>query len=140
LEAYSSDPATVARYLGREYVGRETSTAVMASGLTVSDLCRMAREGDGRARDAIAITGRYLGTGLAGVINALNPARIIVGGQITGAWDLLEPLIRSGIRERALTAEAAETPVGVDPDHAETRLRGAGALVVAPVFAAPEIA
>ena len=140
MEAHTSDPATVARYLGIDLSGREASRAVRESGITVKDLVDRANAGDDRAREAIMATGRFLGIGLAGIINALNPASIIVGGEIVGAWDLLEPLLVSAVRERALTSSAANTHIGVDRDHAETRIRGAAALVVAQMFSAPEVA
>jgi hypothetical protein len=44
------------------------------------------------------------------------------------------------VEARTLTAAAGRTPVTVDDDYAETRLRGAATLVVAPAFAAPRIA
>lgn len=97
-----------------------------------------AREGDERALEAITATGRHLGVGIAGIINAVDPGRIIVGGATTRAWNVIEPLIEGSIRERALTSAAAEMPVGVDPDHGRTRLCGAAPLVVAPAFAAPD--
>jgi predicted NBD/HSP70 family sugar kinase len=140
LEAYTSDVATLARYLGIEFEGRETYRLVQEAGITFSDLVHRLRAGDEKAREALRVTGDYLGTGLAGIVNALNPDRVIVGGEIAQAWDFVEPLVRSEIRARALTASASATTIEVDQHHAETRIRGAAALVVAPVFAAPQIA
>ena len=60
-------------------------------------------------------TAHYLGIGLAGIVTALSPARILVGGEITGAWDLMEDVIAERIRERTLTAAAAATPVTAVP-------------------------
>ncbi len=140
LETFISDAATLARYLDHEFEGRRTTRAMRESGLRVSDLVKRARSGDRTARAAITVTGRYLGIGLASVINALNPARIIVGGEITAAWDLLEPLFRLEVQRRGLTSPALVTPIGYDADHNRTRLLGAGALVVGRAFAAPTIA
>ena len=39
-------------------------------------------------------------------MNALDPDRIYVGGEITTAWDLLEPTVRAALGERALLAVA----------------------------------
>ena len=52
-----------------------------------------------------------MGVGLAGIINGLNPARVYVGGEITAAWDQLQPIIRAGIESRALTKATAATPI-----------------------------
>ena len=85
-------------------------------------------------------SGHYLGIGLAGIINALNPARIVIGGEITEGWDLIEARVRAAARSRTLTAAAADTPIITEGARIYPRLRGATALVVAPMFAAPEIA
>jgi predicted NBD/HSP70 family sugar kinase len=75
------------------------------------------------------------------VVNALNPAQIFVGGEITAAWDVVAPAVRAALAERALTDEAAATPVVAElPRDACRGLRGAAALVAAPVFAAPQVA
>lgn len=140
LESFVSDPATVARYVHRGLTGRPSGRGRGEGIPRVVDVVDLARAGDAEAREAIATTGRYLGVGLAAIINALNPGWIVVGGDITGAWDLMEAVIHAELSSRTLTASAAATPIGIDPDYAETRLRGAAALVVAPAFSAPQIA
>ncbi|HEU0080306.1 MAG TPA: ROK family protein, partial [Longimicrobiaceae bacterium] len=104
------------------------------------DLVARARSGDAAAVSALRETGRYLGVGIANIINSISPARIVVGGEITAAWDLIEPAVRDSIQERTLTAASAATPVVVEAGDAYLRLRGASALVVAPVFVAPRVA
>ena len=105
----------------------------------MDDVIRRAGNGDERARAALVETGRYLGLGLSVIVNALNPAQIFIGGEITAAWDLVEPSIRAEIGQRALTRQAAETPVIPEPGGGLPRLRGAIALVAAPAFAAPQV-
>ena len=82
----------------------------------------------------------YLGLGLGALVNAVDPARIYLSGEITGAWDQIEPTVRAGLRERALTAAAKATPIEVVPQEQYPRLRGAAALVALPAFAAPVVA
>jgi N-acetylglucosamine repressor len=139
LEAYTSNLATVARYLGHELSPAIARELLQQSGVTVDDVVRRAGEGDERARAAVADTGRYLGIGVSMIVQALNPAQIVVGGEITGAWDLIEPAIRAAVARRALTPRAAETPVIPEPAGRMPRLRGAIALVAAPVYAAPQV-
>ena len=139
LEAYTSNLATVARYLGQELSPAIARELLQQSGVTVDDVVRRAGEGDERARAAVADTGRYLGIGVSMIVQALNPAQIVVGGEITGAWDLVEPAIRAEVARRALTPRAAETPVIPEPTGRMPRLRGAVALVAAPVYAAPQV-
>lgn len=140
LEAYTSNLATLSRYLGREFSRTEARHLLRESGLTINDVIARSHDGDDAARSALAETARYLGRGLAVIINSLNPAQIFVGGEVTDAWDQLEPLMREVIAERALTPVAAQTPLLPDPATSYPRLRGAAALVAAPVFAAPRVA
>lgn len=139
-EAHTSNLATLLRYLGREISPTETRALLDSTGLTIGELITRARTGDTRARDAIQATGRYLGIGLSMIVNSLNPSRVFIGGEIMAAWDLIEPQVRGEVRERTLTAAAAETPIIPEQADGYPRLRGATALVAAPVFAAPQVA
>lgn len=138
-EAYVSNRATLARYFGRT-AEASGPVPVEQQGFTIDDLIARARGGDVKAASAVQTTARYLGLGLAGVINVLDPARLYVGGEITAAWDLIESTVRAAIAERALTGEAAATPIRTVSAAEYPRLQGAAALVAAPAFAAPVVA
>jgi N-acetylglucosamine repressor len=140
LEAYTSNIATLKRYLGRDLTPAQTRDLLRSSGLTVNDVIARARAGEPRAGSALDETARYLGVGLATIINALNPSQIIVGGEITAAWERMAPVVQAEIAKRALTLAAAATPVIPEGLGVSPRLRGATALVTAPVFAAPQLA
>ena len=135
-EAYVSNRATLARYFGQP----DATAPLPAPGFTIEDLLARARGGDLKARSALQTTGRYLGVGLALVVNGLDPAAVYVGGEITGAWDLVEPSLRAAFLERALTPAVAATPIRPVATLEYPRLRGAAALVTAPAFAAPVVA
>jgi predicted NBD/HSP70 family sugar kinase len=139
-EAYTSNLATLSRYLGRELTPLWGGTVHQRATLTIEDLIARARGGDERAAQAIEATGHYLGVGIGGIINALNPSQVFVGGEITGAWDMIESAVREGILERALTRAAGATPVVPEQLGGFPRLRGATALVAAPHYAAPRVA
>jgi predicted NBD/HSP70 family sugar kinase len=138
-EAYVSNIATLSRYFGRD-LAEPGPRDVDTSTFTVEDLIARARAGDAKALAAINSTARYLGLGLASIINAIDPARVYVGGEITTAWSLIEPIVRSALRERTLTEFGGMTEVHVVPAEEHPRLRGAVALVAAPAFAAPMVA
>jgi predicted NBD/HSP70 family sugar kinase len=141
FEAYTSNLATLGRYLGAEDISpAESRELLKRHDITVTDLVRRARSGDERALAAIRETGRYLGLGLSMIVNALNPSRIVVGGEITAGWDLIAGLVRAEVEGRALTRAAAATPVIPEQTSTHPRLRGATALVAAPLFAAPQVA
>jgi predicted NBD/HSP70 family sugar kinase len=131
---YVSNLATVSRYAnsGKGAIARLGAT------LTIDDVIKRARSGDRNALTAIQDTGRYLGLGLVTIIHGVNPAFVYIGGEITAAWDLIEPPMRAALAERALTKQAAKT--AIQPTMVDyPRLRGAAALVAAPIFAAPRI-
>jgi len=138
-EAYVSNLATLSRYFGRNQNDSKPIPAENAT-FTVEDLISRARNGDAKALAALQSTARYLGLGLASIVNAVDPGRIYIGGEIIGAWDLIEPAVKAALAERALTALAARTEIRTVSVDEHPRLRGAAALVAAPAFAAPMVA
>lgn len=138
-EAYISNLATLSRYFGRNIGGRKPK-AVDVADFTIEDLIARARGGDSKALTALHSTARYLGLGLASVINAVDPSRIYIGGEITEAWDLIHSEVRDAIRERTVISELGDTPLHIVPAIEYPRLIGAVALVTAPLFAAPRVA
>jgi len=138
-EAYISNRATLARYFGRTIEPNGPVDAERRQ-FTVEDLIARARSRDAKASAALESTARYLGLGLASVINVLDPARVYIGGEITLAWDLIETTVRSALAERALTPAAATTDIRPVAAGEYPRLQGAAALVAAPAFAAPIVA
>ncbi len=138
-EAYISNLATLSRYFGRSLTKREPQT-VENSVFTIEDLITRARGDDAKAVTALQSTARYLGLGLASVINVIDPNCVYIGGEITEAWDLIEPEVREAIKERTLTKDLGLTQIRIVPATEHPRLRGAVALVTAPAFAAPMVA
>jgi predicted NBD/HSP70 family sugar kinase len=138
-EAYVSNRATLARYFGKPVKGDRDDDAAHRR-FTIDDLVARARRGDPKAVKALRETARYLGLGLASIVNAVDPACVYVGGEITAAWSLIADTVRAGLAERTLTAAAANTELRPVPVQEHSRLHGAAALVAAPAFAAPVVA
>jgi N-acetylglucosamine repressor len=138
-EAYISNISTLSRYFGRDISQRRPETLETVE-FTIEDLITRARGGDSKALTALQSAGRYLGLGLASVINTIDPSLVYIGGEITEAWDLIEDPVREAIKERTLTKELARTAIRIVPAVEHPRLRGAIALVTAPAFAAPKVA
>jgi N-acetylglucosamine repressor len=138
-EAYVSNRATLARYFGRD-VDSAGPTDLEPRAFSIEDLIARARSGDAKAVTTIQATARYLGLGLASVVNATDPARVYIGGEITAAWDLIETTVRTALAERALTPAAAGTDIRPVAASEHPRLRGAAALVVSPAFNARVVA
>jgi N-acetylglucosamine repressor len=141
-EAYTSNLATLSRYFGGNLSKRRPKRLLDAerSSFTVLDLIARARGGDAKAVAALQTSARFLGLGISTIINAINPDGIYLTGEITTAWDLIEGIVREAIAERALTEAAARTPLRVTSTQQYPRLRGAAALIAAPMFAAPRVA
>ena len=55
--------------------------------------------------------GRYLGIGLASVINLLNPELIVIGGGVSNAFELFEKSMRQQIKERAFPVPARRAKI-----------------------------
>ena len=141
-EAYISNLATLSRYFGWNLSKLSPNSLREAehSSFSVLDLVARARASDAKALAAIQATARFLGLGLGTIINTLNPDCIYVAGEITAAWDLIEDTVRQALVERALTENAARTPVRASTTQESPRLGGAAALIAAPSFAAPRVA
>ena len=61
-----------------------------------------------RCRRAVADAGREIGVAVAGLCNLINPERVIVGGLMSRAGEVLLGPLRESIRRHAVQA-AAET-------------------------------
>lgn len=135
-EAFACNSATIARYVEAVAGPQARSNGRREGGPTVEEIIRRATQGELAAITALSETGRQIGRGLAAVVSAFNPKRLYIGGEITAAWDIIEPQIRQALVENTLTEAARTTPVYPDSNPAEYRLLGAVALVAAPSFAA----
>jgi len=141
-EAYISNLATLSRYFGWDLSKLSPNKLHdrKKGSFTVPDLIARARGGDQKAMSAIQSTAYYLGLGLGTIVNVINPECIYLDGEITKAWDLIEPTVTRAQSERALTEKGGRTPLRIAPITEHSRLRGAAALIAAPTFAAPRVA
>jgi predicted NBD/HSP70 family sugar kinase len=79
--------------------------------LTLGRVIELAEQGDVRCRRAISDAGREIGVAVAGLCNLINPERVIVGGLMSRAGDLLLQPIRESIRRHAVLAAAERVDV-----------------------------
>ena len=105
LEAYASGPSIAER--AREAL--EGDTTSLLHEMVASDLTRLtaatvydaAKKGDSIALEVVRETARFLGTGLANLLNVFNPDVVVIAGGVTQAGaPLFEPLRRE-VRRRA---------------------------------------
>ena len=78
---------------------------------TAEEAVDRARTGDKRALDAIATVGGYLGVGIASMINVITPDRVVIGGGVAAAMDLLIGPIRAELERRVTTTDLAQVEV-----------------------------
>jgi predicted NBD/HSP70 family sugar kinase len=95
-EAYASDRSTIKRFA-------EKTGSASPDGIVLQDIIDHAMKAkDSMACETLVETGHYLGLGIANVIKALDPEAIVIGGRITGAWDVVYPEIaRTLLSKRA---------------------------------------
>jgi len=103
LEAFASGPAIVA--LAEEYIkgGKSTKYRELASNeMTPYIVAEAAKQGDVVAKRIFTIMGEYIGLGLTSVVNLLNPEKIIIGGGVADAGEILMGPIKETILKRAM--------------------------------------
>ena len=101
LETVASAPNIVRR--ARERLNRDSTSSLSRLALnknfTARDVAIQANEGDDFALMMIERTGKYIGTAVANVINLLNIERIVLGGGVMEAGELiLNPIIHEARR------------------------------------------
>lgn len=103
LEAFASGPSIVA--MAEEYIkgGKSTKYRELANPeITPYIVSEAAKQGDPVAKRIFTIVGEYIGVGLASVVNLLNPEKIIIGGGVAAAGDLLLTPIKETLIKRAM--------------------------------------
>jgi glucokinase len=79
--------------------------------LTIKKLFAAAKKGDETAESVINETASYLGTGLSGVVNLINPEVVVIGGGITDGGAGFVPAVAEEIRKRAFSSAVEKLTV-----------------------------
>lgn len=110
LEVYASAKGITDRTIDVIESGSKTKLREITEGniykINSEMVYQAAKEGDSLARDIIRAMGRYLGIGIANLINIFNPEAIIIGGGVRDAWDLFIEPLRREVRARAFRIPA----------------------------------
>jgi glucokinase len=109
LEMYASSRGIVMTF--KEMVTGQCSGLGGKQEITSAQIYQAARDGDTTARRAMQEMGRYLGVGIANLINIFNPEMLVIGGRVKDAWDLFIDATREEIRKRAFEYPAARTKI-----------------------------
>ena len=104
-ETLASESATIARY------HRLMSNKNGSITTSITDIIGQANRGDEKAIAALTATAEYLGEGIASLAHGLSPETIVVGGDITAAWDLLAPVINERLKSQYILPEIARIDI-----------------------------
>ena len=98
--------------------------------LSMELLAEAAEQGDHFCVNLLSDAGTYLGMGLLGLVNLLNPSLIVVGGGVaTAAGQWLLPAAERVVRQRALAGPASQVEIARSTLEEEDWARGAALLV-----------
>jgi glucokinase len=86
-----------------EAFARADQIAIACGTPTAEAAVVAAQAGDARAQAGLAEIGRYLGIGIANMITVVSPDRVVVGGGVAGAGELLFAPIRAELQLRVRT-------------------------------------
>jgi predicted NBD/HSP70 family sugar kinase len=102
----------------------------MGADFTLARLVELTRQGHPACTRVVADAGRHIGRAVAGVVNLLNPRRVVVGGELAACGDvLLEPL-RNETRRHAILSAADDVEIVGSPLGDRAQVLGALALVL----------
>jgi predicted NBD/HSP70 family sugar kinase len=93
------------------------------------DVVELAHGGDAEARRMIRDSGRYVGEVLAAAVNLLNPAVVVVAGDMAGAYEIFVAGLRETLYGNA-TAQATRTLEVVPATHGSHSAVVGGAAMV----------
>jgi predicted NBD/HSP70 family sugar kinase len=96
-ETFASERATIERY--RRVTAKQGLPIV-----GLKELISFANDGDEMAIESLKMTGEYLGEGISNLAHGILPETVVVGGNITAAWQIIEPIIKKRVRSRYIVS------------------------------------
>ncbi len=121
-----------------EAFARADAVAAACGTTTAEEAVSAARAADPRAVAGMAEVGRWLGIGISNLIVVLTPDRVVLGGGVSGAGDLLLEPIRAEVRARVHVTDL--DAVEIVPGELGTWAGAIGAAVHGAGAAVPEAA
>jgi predicted NBD/HSP70 family sugar kinase len=125
--------------VGEEALLRRSGRDPLGGTRALADLLAAADRGDKVALAAIAESGRWLGIGLAGLVNVFNPTRVALGGLYARIYPYVREAVVRELDSRAMPAPRAMVDLTTTLLGANTLLLGAAELALAPTLYDPTI-
>ena len=130
-EAFSSERATVARY--QQLIGKDSPD------ISFTEIVDKALAGEANAEKSLHDMALCLGIGISNLVVGFSPEAVVVGGEITRAWNLIEDALRTtiehSVRRGLPSARILPSTLGANPTT-----MGALSLILAGKFAASAFA
>jgi glucokinase len=130
LEVYASATAIV-RMTREVQAHYPRSPLHTTEDLTAKAVYQSGIEGDELALEVFRRMGRYLGVGVASLINILNPEMIVIGGGVAEGWDMFIKHVREQVMERAFPIPARRAQIVRAERGDDAGLLGAAHIAVA---------
>lgn len=115
LESYASGRAMVDRTISSLEKGTKSILKELSDGnfykITPEIVYKTALEGDNLSREVFREIGKYLGVGIANLVNIFSPEAVIIGGGLIGAWDLFIDELKKEFSKKALKPLLANVQV-----------------------------
>ena len=139
LEAMAGGAAIAQRAMLAIRAGQPSTLKELASNgrLTARDVEHAARAGDALSCQLYADAGRLIGIAVADVINLLNPGRVIIGGGVSQAGELILDSLRATVCQRSMRAAIEGTDIVQAVLGKHSTALGAVALVLQETFRSP---
>ena len=90
---------------------RRNKSVLRSQDVSLQRIAAAAREGDALAMQLVAEAGRHLGIAVAGLLNVLNPAVVVLAGPLIAAGDLLLSPIRHTVQHSTLWESVARSRI-----------------------------
>jgi glucokinase len=129
-ETMASGPAIAHRAAAALRSGKTSALRDLAlDAITTVEVVEAAKDGDALAIQTLAEAGRYLGIAIAYCVDLINPDRVVIGGGVMAAGDLLLDPVRRIVAEYALPSNARLARIVPADLGSEAGAIGAAALV-----------
>jgi predicted NBD/HSP70 family sugar kinase len=125
--------------VGEEALLRRSGRDPLGGTRALANLLSAADRGDRTALAAIEESGRWLGIGLAGLVNVFNPTRVSLGGLFARIFPYVREAVVRELDSRAMPAPRAMVELTTVLLGANTLLLGAAELALAPTLYDPTI-
>lgn len=134
LEAMASERALVRNTSKAIKEGRPSKIIDIVKGnldnITPEDIYKAAEMGDNLAKIELRKIARYLGIGVANILNTFNPEVVLIGGGIAKARNFIEDVLQKTIRERTLESCRNVSEIRFDTMGEEATVKGAADIVL----------